>query len=283
MQEIKPKNEWSDDVFLSDECKERFLTSSDIPEMKSNQIFMAGLAELATEYRVERVSVPIHTLLFTLEGRGLLITENFVKEIEPFSLTVLPANMPYRFELHPESKQWKMIWLLLNPVDRWEQFNEMGQCIVPFHACEQIWSLFNLLHIEIGGRKAYRHLLLSEIMRVLTGFEQKQTNSTIRVQTLFNEIESQLHLNWTIKEIAQRCFISEEQLNRICKSLYEMSPKRKLIHLRMDKATHLLRYELWSIAMIAPQLGYKDPYNFTHRFRKHFGCSPREYRKMFQE
>ncbi|WP_304442118.1 helix-turn-helix transcriptional regulator [Moritella sp. Urea-trap-13] len=52
-----------------------------------------------------------------------------------------------------------------------------------------------------------------------------------------------------------------------------------MIHLRMEKAANLLQYREWTISMIALRLGYKDPYNFTHHFRKCFGCSPSRYRE----
>lgn len=76
------KTEWHDDVQLAPACKERFLTLTEIPEWKRADIFMAGLAELRDGYHVERDKVGVHTLLFTIEGGGVLITPDFVKEIE---------------------------------------------------------------------------------------------------------------------------------------------------------------------------------------------------------
>jgi AraC-like DNA-binding protein len=281
MMQFRPKNEWQDFVYLAEECKERFLSNSDLPEMQKAHFHMAGLAELSQGYQVERENVSAHTLLFTLEGAGVLITKDQVFDIPPNTLTILPAHQPFRFEIDPQIKHWKMIWMLLEPNKIWQGFADKGQCVVPYYACEQMWSLLNLLHVEIDGRPGYRRLLVSEAKKLLTGMETQPLNSVIRVQTLFNEIESQLHLPWTIAYIAERCFISEEQLNRICKSLYGKSPQKRLIELRMDKAVKMLTHEAWSIAMIAPQVGYKDPYNFTHRFKKHHGVSPRQFRQHY--
>ncbi|WP_019612833.1 AraC family transcriptional regulator [Psychromonas ossibalaenae] len=280
---IKPKSQWQEDVYLADACKERFLTTSDIPELHQEQIFMAGMAELADGYHVERCGVAIHTLIFTLEGSGILTTAERVELIEPYTLLVIPAHMPFRFELNPVDNYWKMVWLLPQVSEKWKQFAELGQTILPYHQCEQIWSLLNLIHCEINGRTAFRRLLVSELNLKLTGVESKSTSSVSRVHTLFNEVQSQLHLPWTVKEMASQCFISEEQLNRISKNLYAMSPRTRLIHLRMEKAADLLQYREWTISMIAQRLGYKDPYNFTHRFRKYFGCSPSRYRKNILE
>jgi len=280
---MKPKSEWHDDVYLSDMCKERFLTTSDIPELAHEEIFMAGMAELIDGYHVERYDLAVHSLIFTLEGSGILTTADRVELIKPYTLLILPAHTAFRFELNSVDNYWKMIWLLPQTTDKWKHFSELGQKILPYHQCEQIWSLLNLIHYEIGGRASFRRLLVSELNLLLTGVEPKSTSSVSRVHTLFNDIESQLHLPWTVKEMASRCFISEEQLNRISKNLYNMSPRARLIHLRMDKATDLLQYREWTISMIALRLGYKDPYNFTHRFRKCFGCSPSRYRKNLLE
>ena len=247
--------------------------------MKSFGVYMGGMAKLYDGYWVERESVNVHTLIFTMEGGGILTTATSVQEITPYTLVVLPAETPFRFELDPQYNYWKMAWMLTPDTQQWQHIASLGQGIVPFGECEQIWSLMNLVYFEIGGRASYRKLLLSEIIRTLTGFEPKSTSTTARVQALYNEIESSLHQPWTVAGMAQRVFISEEQLNRVTKTLFDLSPRSKLIQLRMDKATSLLKQQDWSVSMIANRLGYKDPYNFSHRFKKHFGLSPSQYRK----
>lgn len=277
------KTEWHDDVHLAPACKERFLTLTEIPEWKRADIFMAGLAELRDGYHVERDKVGVHTLLFTIEGGGVLITPDFVKEIEPYTLTILPVDTCFRFEMNPSKGLWKMVWLLPQNTEAWQHLSDLGQTVVPFRGSEQVWSLMALLYNEIGGRTGFRQLLISEVQRLVKSVETPISTSLSRVQTLFNEVEGQLHLPWTIAEMAKQCFISEEQFNRLSKQLFNMSPRSKLIELRMHKAADLLQYPAWSVAMIANRLGYRDPYNFTHRFKKFYGTSPTRYRKTLLE
>ncbi|MEF1248636.1 AraC family transcriptional regulator [Vibrio owensii] len=277
------KTEWHDDVHLAPACKERFLTLTEIPEWKRADIFMAGLAELRDGYHVERDKVGVHTLLFTIEGGGVLITPDFVKEIEPYTLTILPVDTCFRFEMNSSKGLWKMVWLLPQNTEAWQHLSDLGQTVVPFRGSEQVWSLMTLLYNEIGGRTGFRQLLISEVQRLVKSVETPISTSLSRVQTLFNEVEGQLHLPWTIAEMAKQCFISEEQFNRLSKQLFNMSPRSKLIELRMHKAVDLLQYPAWSVAMIANRLGYRDPYNFTHRFKKFYGTSPTRYRKRLLE
>lgn len=282
IKQMTPRSQWVDQVFLSETCKERFFTNSNIPELAYDDIFMAGMANLKDGYHVEREGIAVHTVLFTLEGGGILTTADRVELIEPYTMVVLPALTPFRFEINPIDKQWKMVWFLPKHTDKWLFLENIGQSILAFHHTEQIWSLLTLLLYEIDGRPSFRRLLVSELCRLLNRFESKSSRSMARVQTLFNEVESQLHLSWTVKAMAQKCYISEEQFNRISKSLFGLSPRAKLIQLRMDKAADLLNYNDWTVTMIAHRLGYKDPYNFTHRFTKYFGCSPSHFRKRRQ-
>lgn len=66
IEQFVPKNEWVDEVYLAPECKERFLTLTEIPEWRGADIFMAGIAKLKQGYSVERYGVAVHTLLFTM-------------------------------------------------------------------------------------------------------------------------------------------------------------------------------------------------------------------------
>lgn len=283
IRDFEPPSEWKDFVYLSSDCRERFLTVSDIPELETQQFFMAGLAELKGGYLVERDCVDVHTLLFTVEGEGKLTTQKAEIVLQQNSLCVLPAKQPFRFELNKPDGHWKMAWVILSDTFKWKPLASLGQTVIPFTDTEPVWALMTLIHSEIGGRPAYRKLLCSELSSLLTGIEATPVTSSSRVQALFNEVGAQLHLSWTVKEIANRAFLSEEQLNRVCKSLYASSPQKKLIALRMQKAADLLHNKEWSITMIAQRLGYKDPYNFTHRFKAYYGCSPRDYRKIINQ
>ncbi|SDH99290.1 transcriptional regulator, AraC family [Vibrio xiamenensis] len=283
---IEPKvatRVWHDEVFLAPQCKERFLTRSEIPELFEQQIFMAGLADLNLGYRVERQGPEEHTLLMSIGGRGLLTTANQCLDINPDSITVLPAHQPFRFELHPQSQHWKMAWILLSDSAQWQMIASMGQVVIESDVAESIYAALNLLHGDIHGRQSFRTLMLSEVVKLLSGVDSAAREAPLRVMSVFNLVESQLHHDWTVSEIARRAYLSEEQLNRVSKKLYGKTPREYVIALRMNKASDLLKTKEWSVKMIAARLGYRDANNFTHRFTKYFGVSPRRYRQDWQQ
>lgn len=270
--------DWKDGVFLSPACYERFLVDSDIPEMKEFGIHMAGMAELKEEYWVERTHPEIHTILITIDGEGQLITDSGSERILPNTITVLPAKSPFRFELAPLVSSWKMIWILFKDTDSWSSWYDGVKRVTSFDDAERTWSTMQLLHSEIGGRRAFRRILLSELIRGLTRVDTSNYDTPTRVMAVYNLVESQLHLDWRVSEVAKRSFLSEEQLNRVTLSLYGVSPRSYLVKLRMTRAAALLLNTDWSIKMISSRLGYQDPNNFSHRFRKYHGISPKHFR-----
>lgn len=56
-----------------------------------------------------------------------------------------------------------------------------------------------------------------------------------------------------------------------------------LDRVRFEEATKLLKDDYYHITEIACHLGYKDPANFTHAFRRLTGVSPVSYRKRLLE
>ncbi|MCL2486095.1 MAG: helix-turn-helix transcriptional regulator, partial [Oscillospiraceae bacterium] len=58
---------------------------------------------------------------------------------------------------------------------------------------------------------------------------------------------------------------------------------KMLTGMRMEKAKDLLGNPSMKIIDIAEQLGYSDPYYFSHCFKKNVGMSPKEFRKHEQD
>lgn len=273
------EKKWRDEVFLAPACQERFLVQSDVPEMKPQGIFMAGLAHLADQYWVERTMPEVHTVLITLEGEGKVCTEHGGWMIPPNTITVLPAHQPFRFEIASDAPTWTMVWLLLYDNERWQDIHHFSHPVMRFDNCEAIWSLASLIYRDIGGRAAFRQLMISEVVNILSNLDNQLSDTQLRVMSVLNTVQSQLHQDWTVSRIAAQSYLSEEQLNRVVKQIAGMPTRDYVITMRMRKALDLLQHKDWSIKMIALRLGYQDPNNFTHRFRKYYGISPREYRQ----
>lgn len=82
----------------------------------------------------------------------------------------------------------------------------------------------------------------------------------------------------TVENMAAACSLSVSHFIRLCREFFGETPYQHLIRLRMRTAASLLLSpEQCSIKRIASRCGYPNALNFSAKFRKFFGVSPRNY------
>jgi AraC-like DNA-binding protein len=81
----------------------------------------------------------------------------------------------------------------------------------------------------------------------------------------------------SIKEIADKSFISEVYFRRLFKKEYGISPQKYIVNLRIQNAIGLISAGYYSLKEIAYMSGYKDYKYFSVEFKKKMGVSPSEY------
>lgn len=84
----------------------------------------------------------------------------------------------------------------------------------------------------------------------------------------------------TAEDIAAALHISRSTLFERCRTLLGTAPTEYLRELRLRKAAEMIREGGYSISQIAYRTGFNDSHYFSKAFRKRFGKTPTEYRKM---
>lgn len=84
---------------------------------------------------------------------------------------------------------------------------------------------------------------------------------------------------FSLKEVADRLFVSYGHLCSIFKRITGVPFKEYLIDFRMRQACKLLKQGDLEIQQIARMTGYSSPRYFNMAFNKHFGLSPSAYAK----
>ena len=87
----------------------------------------------------------------------------------------------------------------------------------------------------------------------------------------------------TMKEIADRSFMSEVYFRRLFKKEYGISPQRYIINLRIQYAMGLISTGYYSLKDVAFMSGYNDYKYFSVEFKKAVGISPSEYRYNYKQ
>lgn len=95
-------------------------------------------------------------------------------------------------------------------------------------------------------------------------------------------IQEHLSEGISLQTIADHVKLHPVYLSKVYKSVAGETIGDYLYQTRMTRATYLLRHTALKIAEISSQLGYLAPPHFIKIFKKHYGCTPQEYRKHQQ-
>jgi AraC-like DNA-binding protein len=84
---------------------------------------------------------------------------------------------------------------------------------------------------------------------------------------LIEDFEKRLRFACSIKKMTPLIHYSESHLHRLFQKHHGKGPLQHLIFLSMECVKYLLTHTNWSIEQIAEQVGYKDVFNFSKRFK----------------
>jgi AraC-like DNA-binding protein len=271
------KNQWQDLLELGAKCQELFVDTTRVPEIESLGIQMSGISTMLGSFCLERVNPNNHTLLYTIEGSGQVTTPYGTEIIEEQTLTTLPAGVPFNMTLN--SQKWKLVWFNVNDTAHWRSLCECQPLNQPSRQCQSIYHALSLIYHEssqllrTGCLNQLVHYLHESLEPLVTASQGQR-----RLEVLFLQVEQQLQSAWSIEQLCTLAYYSAPHLHRLCQLQYGRSPMQQVIFFRMERAKYLLRHSDFSISHIAERVGYQEVSNFSKRFSKSVGQSPKQYR-----
>ncbi len=99
------------------------------------------------------------------------------------------------------------------------------------------------------------------------------------MQTIIQYINTNLHQNFTVAELAHQSGYSVAQFTRKFKKQVGLSPSDYIVKMKINHAKKRLENLELSISSIAEELGYNDSGYFGKVFKAKTGVSPNTYRK----
>ena len=101
-----------------------------------------------------------------------------------------------------------------------------------------------------------------------------------RLLLLDDIVNTKFHENYSNKDIASLLYVSERHLSRIVSENYSEPLRTIILKKRLDVASELLVTTKDGIEVIAQSVGFKNKNSFYREFKKRFGKTPKEYRKI---
>jgi len=123
--------------------------------------------------------------------------------------------------------------------------------------------------------------LLEEYIRMAhSGSDDGQRESPCERARLY--LEEHCAESDCLREASRAAGITPQHLIRLFRATHQQTPGRFLWQLRVERGTDLLTATGLTVAQIADQCGFKNPFHFSRMMRKMQGVSPRELRRARQ-
>lgn len=107
-----------------------------------------------------------------------------------------------------------------------------------------------------------------------------QLNAQIRLQKMLAYLYSHYDQDITLADIAGAAHISRSEAGRCFRAYLGCSPVEALIRCRLQAARRLLGQTTLTLQQISDACGFHSANYFSRQFRKRYGCSPREERRL---
>jgi len=133
--------------------------------------------------------------------------------------------------------------------------------------------------IWLSDLQEWEHTLIHIFHNIIDNANEDAT--TIQtISAVKNYIVDHMNEEITLSSLAEKFHFSPQYLSKRFKEMYHTTVMNYISQLRMDKASSLLKLSDLTVQEIASTIGYEDDNYFGKVFRKHYGISPTQYRKL---
>ena len=102
-----------------------------------------------------------------------------------------------------------------------------------------------------------------------------------QIGEMLADIAANPYWPWEVAELAARCHVTPDHFTRCFKTMFEQTPQRFLLQMRMKAAAaEILAPDPLPIKQVAERAGYASVHAFTHAFRRVFGVPPAQFRSL---
>lgn len=118
--------------------------------------------------------------------------------------------------------------------------------------------------------------------RVQDGSMRMPSAADERLKDMMSYVGEHYYEHIGVPDIAEAAFASERECHRTFKSALGVTPSQYLRDYRVQQACRMLVHTTRPLSQIGEQSGLGSPSHFGQVFREALGCTPREYRKRWQ-
>lgn len=263
---------------IGENTRERLLSAQTCVALRHLGLNLAGFSLADASFRFERKEPTFAQLLLTLEGIGVAWLDGEWVTLGPGQAYLTPPGLPHAYKSVAGST-WSICWVQASV--EWYR-RVVGSArhveIIMIDATPLSTALEWLEREDIdpGDQTTvaqWAGLVDSYLSRAL----QPQIGDK-RLSRLFLDVGADPAFPWNLQLLSDRAGLGAEQLRRLCLKQYHRSPMRQVTQVRMRHASSLLSADSYTIARVAEEVGYDNPFAFSTAFKRIMGSSPGSFR-----
>lgn len=238
----------------------------------------------------EQIKYPQKTIAFIrcTEGEGEIHLQNDKLKISENECVFVKFNDIKEYS--SVSNIWGYRWVNFDISDIGSAFRLNKIYNIPFSENEDMafTKMLTLGKANLKNKSYINALFLNYFYSVMLENEIESKKNISNTNTkLIDEmcayVHQKLYSKISIEEMSVFFKISPRRLHQIFISELSISPKKYMLKKKMEEGYKLLVQTSTPINKIADMLCFSSPYHFTNGFKKIFGQSPSEVRKLEEE
>lgn len=228
-------------------------------------------------------------LHYVLSGQGYLEMEGKTYKLKKgHAFLIPPQHIPHYYP--DENDPWTYVWIGFSGLNAIHYMREANLSainpIMQDDSSQTLRFLLEKLHqtfLDAGyldmNCLGLGYQVMAHILKIGHRKDEYLPQPIQHVNAAKDYIQNNYQFNISIADIASNVGVTTNYLANIFKKVTGMSPKQYLTNMRINRACHLLRINLYSIKEIAKQVGYPNQLHFSSAFKHNIGMSPIEFRR----
>lgn len=258
--------------------RELMLDSEHFPVLRKAPFIWVGFSILRAPYRMVRLRSVHSHIVAAVSGRGRTLIKGESVRWEPGQVLLAPVGKHHAFEIEG-SGPWTIAWVFYDDTEAAPTLRGQSPELINADATDFVATLRMLTR---EGSGAAQPSMLEPLVSVLETTARRLAGIEVvdqRLWRLWEKVGGDLAHQWSAAELARTACMSEEHLRRLCHRSHQRSPIDHLTHLRMRRASTMLRSSSVKLEEVAQQIGYRSVYSFSVAFSRWCGVPPGRFRR----
>lgn len=272
------------------------MRSTPSPAVGSREHIVVGHLQEGKDYAVWREHGSQDWLLvLTLKGEGQFIRLKHTLSAQAGEMVLLRPNVTHDYRTDARCGHWELLWAHFMPSTQW--FNllhwpEVESGLMRLQLSDSIYAeltsnFFDVLRFARSSSRNRHQLAMNAFERLLLRCDETNPHAKAvlldtRVRKAMDFLCQNFEQPINLTTLSEHCQVSNSRLSHLFREQVGQTPRGYLEEQRLQRAKQLLSSTQWTIAKIAYNVGFDNPFNFSRRFKSATTMSPKVFREKFR-